>query len=198
MLAWVVLHASLLRLRARVKCSRCAGFPGADLPRLLCWRRKPSHCSLRRLRWPCSVSEERYHCRVEQPVSTSDARLHERGVMLTGSCHCGSVQIQVERRPRQLTSCNCSVCRRHAGLWGYYDRHKVKVVAKRGALAHYIWGDQALKLFRCATCGCVTHWLPTDRTGSRMGVNFRNFAPSVVAALRVRKFDGADTWKFLD
>jgi len=119
-------------------------------------------------------------------------------VVLTGYCHCGAVQIQVPRRPRRLTSCNCSICRRHAGLWGYYDRHKVKVVAKKGAMAHYIWGDKALRLYRCAACGCVTHWLPTSRASSRMGVNFRNFAPAVVQAIRVRRLDGANTWKFLD
>lgn len=118
--------------------------------------------------------------------------------MLTGSCHCGAVQIQVARRPRRLTSCNCSVCRRHAGLWGYYDKRTVKITAGRGALAQYIWGDKALRLCRCATCGCVTHWLPTSRTSNRMGVNFRNFAPSEVASIPVRRFDGADTWKFLD
>jgi hypothetical protein len=31
-----------------------------------------------------------------------------------------------------------------------------------------------------------------------MGVNFRNFDPSVIDATRVRTFDGAETWKFLD
>jgi hypothetical protein len=118
--------------------------------------------------------------------------------MIAGGCHCGAVQIQVARRPRRLTSCNCSICRRHAGLWGYYDRSKVKVVAKRGALAHYIWGDKALRLYRCAACGCVTHWLPTRRASTRMGVNFRNFDPAVLEAIRVRRLDGANTWKFLD
>jgi len=62
--------------------------------------------------------------------------------MLRGSCHCGAVEIQVERKPRRLTSCNCSICRRHAGLLGYYDKGKVKVVARRGALDHYVWGGQ--------------------------------------------------------
>ncbi len=117
---------------------------------------------------------------------------------MTGSCHCGAVQIHVARKPRRLTSCNCSVCRRHAGLWGYYDKRTVKIVARRGAVAVYIWGDKDLRLCRCATCGCVTHWLPTHRASNRMGVNFRNFAPAEVASIRVRRFDGAKTWKFLD
>jgi hypothetical protein len=31
-----------------------------------------------------------------------------------------------------------------------------------------------------------------------MGVNFRNFDPSVIEATRVRRLDGARNWKFLD
>lgn len=118
--------------------------------------------------------------------------------MLKGSCHCGAVQIQVARKPRRLTSCNCSICRRHAGLWGYYEPGKVEITASKGSIDRYAWGDKSLWLCRCATCGCVTHWIPTARGGNRMGVNFRNFDPSVIETTRVRKFDGARTWKFLD
>lgn len=118
--------------------------------------------------------------------------------MLTGSCHCGAVQIQVPRRPRRLTSCNCSICRRQAGLWGYYEPGDVKITAGRGAIDRYVWGDKCLALCRCATCGCVTHWLPIPRTGKRMGVNFRNFDPRVTETTRIRRFDGAGTWQFLD
>jgi len=118
--------------------------------------------------------------------------------VLEGSCHCGAVHVEVPRKPRQLTACNCSICRRHAGLWAYYDRRATKVIARRGALAYYLWGDQALRLYRCATCGCVTHWLPTSRASHRMGVNFRNFERGLVESIRVRRFDGAGTWKFLD
>jgi hypothetical protein len=118
--------------------------------------------------------------------------------MLTGSCHCGAVRIQIPRKPRTLTSCNCSICRRHAGLWAYYDKRQVKIACRKGALHRYVWGDKYLALCRCAACGCVTHWQPIDRTRNRMGVNLRNFDPVVVGSIRVRRLDGADTWKFLD
>jgi hypothetical protein len=39
---------------------------------------------------------------------------------------------------------------------------------------------------------------PIDRAQSRMGVNFRNFDASVIESTRVRKFDGAVSWKFLE
>lgn len=118
--------------------------------------------------------------------------------MVTGSCHCGAVTIQVPRKPRRLTSGNCSICRRHGGIFGYYDQREVKVIARKGALQRYIWGDKCLALCRCATCGCVTHWEPLGRNSDRMGVNFRNFDPSIITSTRVRKFDCANTWKFLD
>jgi hypothetical protein len=118
--------------------------------------------------------------------------------MLAGSCHCGAVTVQVPRKPRRLTSGNCSICRRHGGIFGYYDKSVVKIIARKDALQQYVWGDKSLALCRCATCGCVTHWEPIDPAISRMGVNFRNFDPSVVASTRVRRFDCASTWKFLD
>jgi hypothetical protein len=71
-------------------------------------------------------------------------------------------------------------------------------VARSGALDRYVWGDKCLALFRCAICGCVTHWRLIGRTGSRMGVNFRNFDPSVIESTRIRRLDGANTWRFLD
>jgi hypothetical protein len=52
---------------------------------------------------------------------------------------------------------------------------------------------------RCARCGCLTHWEhrvpPPD---ARVGVNARNFDPQELEAVRVRRLDGADTWKWLD
>ena len=118
--------------------------------------------------------------------------------MLRGTCHCGAVQVEVPRKPRRLTSCNCSICRRTGGLWGYYDRKKVRIIARKAAVARYAWGDKFLWTCRCANCGCVTHWQPTSRGSNRMGVNFRNFDPSVIESTRIRRLDGASTWKFLD
>lgn len=119
--------------------------------------------------------------------------------MLEGTCHCGAVHIQVARKPRRLTSCNCSICRRYATLWAYYSRSQVTISASKGATAGYSWGDKRLRFVHCATCGCVTHWEPVDWSkGERMGINMRNFDPEQIESVRVRRLDGADTWEFLD
>jgi hypothetical protein len=119
--------------------------------------------------------------------------------MFTAACHCGAVHLEIPRKPRQLSSCNCSLCRRYGALWAYYKARDVKVCAARNAVTSYSWGHKAIEFVRCATCGCVTHWNPVKaKKDSRMGVNARNLEPDAYAGVRVRHLDGASTWKYLD
>jgi hypothetical protein len=115
--------------------------------------------------------------------------------MVEASCHCGAVKLEVEHAPTELTSCNCSICRRLGSLWSYYSPARVRLT---GSTVAYRWGDKSLDLHHCATCGCTTHWSPVDPARDRMGINARLMDPAIVAAARVRRLDGADTWKFLD
>ena len=119
--------------------------------------------------------------------------------MLEGSCHCGAVVIELPSMPDTATSCNCSMCRRLAGIWAYYQFGTVRITGHPEYTQVYVQGDRTLKTVRCATCGCVTHWEPIPpELGARHGVNLRNFDPTILASVRIRRFDGADTWKFLD
>ena len=119
--------------------------------------------------------------------------------MLAGTCHCGIVRVEVPRKPRSLTSCNCSICRRYGTLWAYYKASDVRVICKRGATESYSWGRKALNFVRCASCGCVMAWeRKRPRKVNYMGVNARNFDADVLAAVRIRLLDGADTWKYID
>jgi len=36
------------------------------------------------------------------------------------------------------------------------------------------------------------------KPGCKQGVHLGNFVPALIASVRVRKFDGADSWKFFD
>lgn len=114
-----------------------------------------------------------------------------------GTCHCGRVTIEIAGAPTEVTSCNCSICRRLGTLWAYYVPPEVRVT---GETATYRWGDKTIDFHHCPTCGCTTHWSPLDgRDGQRMGINARLLAPDVLAAARVRRLDGAsDDWKYLD
>ena len=129
------------------------------------------------------------------------AELRERqGLALRqGSCHCGAVRLTLPSLPDQATRCNCSICRRLNGLWAYYPFGSVQVDGHPEHTTDYIWGDKTLRNIRCIHCGCVTHWEPLEpEPGARHGVNLNNFDPQVVAGVRVRRFDGAETWTFLD
>ena len=112
--------------------------------------------------------------------------------MLTGACHCGAVRVTVPRKPRTVTDCNCSICRRYGALWAYYTAATVTIDAKPKELAAYVWGRKALKFVRCATCGCLVCWQRVKPDPDRkMGVNARNFDLAVLSSLRVAPFDGA-------
>jgi hypothetical protein len=116
---------------------------------------------------------------------------------LAATCHCGRVSITVADAPTQVTSCNCSICRRLGTLWAYYAPAQVTVT---GETATYAWGDNTIDFHHCAGCGCTTHWAPRPgRDADRMGINARLLDADVLAAARVRRLDGAsEDWRYLD
>ena len=119
--------------------------------------------------------------------------------MIEASCHCGAVRIELAEPPRQLTSCNCSLCRRLGALWAYYHPDQVRIAKGAGTTVPYVQGDRTLEMHHCPTCGCTTHWAPLDRPAAdRMGVNARLIRPADIEGVRVRRLDGASTWKYLD
>jgi hypothetical protein len=81
----------------------------------------------------------------------------EASMPMTGTCHCGKVRVTVPRRPRSVTDCNCSICRRYGVLWAYYRAKQVKVEGARNTES-YKWGRKALNFVRCKTCGVLVAW----------------------------------------
>ena len=118
--------------------------------------------------------------------------------MVSGSCHCGAVRFEVDVAPSEITECNCSICRRTGALVAYYSPKQVRFTPASPETDIYLWGDKMIEFHRCKTCGCFTHWSAVDKTYDRMGVNTRMMDPAVCAQARVRPFDGADTWRFID
>ena len=119
--------------------------------------------------------------------------------MLSGTCHCGAVRVEVPTPPAAVTLCNCSLCRRLGALWAYYKVGTVRVSGHPEHTDGYIWGDRTLRTVRCRHCGCITHWEPLDpKPDGHMAVNVRNFDPDELENLRIRRFDGAVSWKYLD
>ena len=129
----------------------------------------------------------------------NDANDADMDRLLHGSCHCGAVRLTLPAMPDKATSCNCSLCHRLGGVWGYYGWGEVGIEDAGGALTDYVWGDRSLRTMRCRHCGCVTHWEPIEpKAGDRHGVNLKMFPRELLERVRVRRFDGADSWTFID
>lgn len=111
--------------------------------------------------------------------------------MLTATCHCGAVRVEVPERPDTVTDCRCSLCRRYGVLWAYYDAPSVRVAAEAAAIDEYVWGRKVLRFVRCRRCGCVMCWqriVPVEGR-TKMGVNARNFEPEALADARMVVLD---------
>jgi len=119
--------------------------------------------------------------------------------VVKGTCHCGNISIETAEIPTMLVSCNCSICFRTGALWGYYTSDEVEVSHEKSPTAAYSWGDARIAFHHCRHCGCVTHYTSTKKTEKmRTAINFRMVEREITESIRVRKFDGAVLWKFID
>jgi hypothetical protein len=119
--------------------------------------------------------------------------------MIEGSCHCGAIRLKLSVGPKHVIDCNCSICRRYGALWATFESDAVAISGQLEALRAYVWGRRTIRTMHCAICGCVTHWEPTDaQDAPKIGINMRNFDISSMAGIGVRRFDGADSWEYLD
>ena len=113
---------------------------------------------------------------------------------LSGACHCGAVKLEALRKPRQLTDCNCSVCRRYGALWAYFSATTARVRCARGATRAYRKRPGGIAFHHCVRCGGLTHYV----AGRRLALNARMLAPADLADVRVRRLDGAKSWRVLE
>lgn len=120
-----------------------------------------------------------------------------KDILYKGSCHCGQVGFEITEKPEKLVDCNCSICRRLSPLWGHIDS-KAFTKTGKGKTISYMHGDRTLSIHTCSNCGCTTHWENQQSEPGHMAVNFRMCDPKVISEFRIRRFDGADSWEFLD
>lgn len=120
-------------------------------------------------------------------------------VMLNIECHCGNVKLSAKRLPKSITRCNCSICHRLGALWAYFAAGDVELRSGDHPLQSYAWGEKSINYHRCGNCGCCTHYTSTDSDGRPFfGLNCRMAAAAEIEGIRMRNFDGLDSWKYLD
>ncbi|MBO9575875.1 MAG: aldehyde-activating protein [Sphingobium sp.] len=115
--------------------------------------------------------------------------------MLTLSCQCGQVRVQIEQRPDHINACNCLLCSKSGAYWAYFHPSQVQV---EGATTGYCRDDKddpSAELHFCPKCGATTHFTLTPSAVARfgngmMGVNMRLADEGDLAGLELRYPDG--------
>lgn len=107
-----------------------------------------------------------------------------------GSCHCGSVQFEIESDFPELTMCNCSICRRRNALMAAVHESRFRLLAGTESLSEYQFHTHTARHFFCKTCGIYT-FHRRRIAPDHYGVNvfcLEGFDP---AGIPVRQADGA-------
>ncbi len=107
----------------------------------------------------------------------------------SGSCHCGAVRFEIDSDFPELTTCDCSICRRKNALMVKVHESHFRLLAGEDALTLYQFHTRAAKHYFCKHCGIY----PFHRkrvTPDYVGVNvfcLEGFDP---AGIPVRATDG--------
>ena len=93
--------------------------------------------------------------------------------MINLTCHCGNVDLEIEKLPETVRDCDCPICNRLGALWGDFELNAVRIGLTKPTYT-YSWGDDDYEMHHCSICGCTTHYTgTTESTKNQLGVNMR-------------------------
>jgi len=70
-----------------------------------------------------------------------------------GSCHCGAVRFTVTAEITELTTCDCSLCKKRNAVMAKVAEGALTVTAGEDALALYQWNTRRARHHFCKVCG---------------------------------------------
>jgi hypothetical protein len=108
----------------------------------------------------------------------------------TGSCHCGTVVIEVDA-PEDLVvyECNCSMCERTGFLHLIVPAARFHLVSGRDALTTYTFNTGLAKHTFCNVCGVKAFYVPRSNPDG-FSVNLRCLDRATIRSVKVLPFDG--------
>ncbi len=110
---------------------------------------------------------------------------------MKGSCHCGKITVEIARKPDFINLCDCSLCLKSGGAWGYFTQDDVRILGDTNSYRRADYDEPAVEMQFCSTCGATTHWALTEHfEGYRVGVNMRVFEPNQLDGIEARTIDG--------
>jgi hypothetical protein len=70
-----------------------------------------------------------------------------------GSYHCGAVQFEIQTDFPELTTCDCSMCRRRGVLMVKVHESAFQLLSGSASLSSYQFHTHIAKHYFCSTCG---------------------------------------------
>ena len=107
-----------------------------------------------------------------------------------GSCHCGAVRFEIETDAPELTTCDCSMCRRRNALMVKVHESRFRLLAGEDHLAEYRFHTMTARHFFCKVCGIYTFHRKRV-TPDHFGVNVHCLDGFDPAGIPVRQAIGA-------
>jgi hypothetical protein len=121
-----------------------------------------------------------------------------------GSCHCSAVRFEIRTDFPELTTCDCSICRRKNALMVKVHESDFRLLAGEESLSMYQFHTHTAKHNFCSTCGNYPFHRrePTASLGSMMPRQLirREFVQApcllIATAMTLRKVheNGAEYW----
>jgi len=78
---------------------------------------------------------------------------HRPPASYEGSCHCGAVRFRIRTDFPELTTCDCSICRRKNALMVKVHESEFELLQGEDALTLYQFHTRTAKHFFCKVCG---------------------------------------------
>jgi hypothetical protein len=73
-----------------------------------------------------------------------------------GACHCGEIRFEIETDLPELTTCDCSICRRKNALMVKVHESAFRLLAGEGSLSEYQFHTRTARHYFCKICGIYT------------------------------------------
>lgn len=108
-----------------------------------------------------------------------------------GSCHCGAIQFEIQTDFPELTTCNCSMCRRRSTLMVKVHEDDFKLLSGEDSLTKYQFHTHTARHFFCKHCGIYPFHRKRTAPDS-YGINVHCLETKDLEDIPIRETNGID------
>lgn len=109
----------------------------------------------------------------------------------SGSCHCGAVRFKITTTVTELTTCDCSICKRKNAVMLKVHESEFELLDGHESLTEYQFHTATAQHFFCTTCGIY----PFHRkrvTPDHFGINVGCLSDFQSTGITVRETNGSE------